>query len=136
MTKTSRNASILLALAIGAAVLWFISMRNGDTASSAHDTATPGHPARPATSTAESAGTTSPTDLTTPPPGKSEIRPGPAELARRRLEMRRTNVTERLQKLKEAGMGDRHPSVVATTEELQKIQAELAATPGSDTSSD
>lgn len=139
MTKTLQRTLVVLTIALGGAVVWSISMRSGEDAFTAHESAAPRNSASPDSAAVPSQGevpdSTGPSGEASPAPGKSGIRPGPEELAKRRLEMRRMNAVERLQKLKEAGMGDKHPSVLAASEELQKIEAEQAGSSGGDKAS-
>ena len=61
------------------------------------------------------------------PAGRTKFRerPGPEEIARNRIERRRAELMEELEKYKSSGLGSSHPAIVKTLDELKKIGAPL-----------
>lgn len=57
---------------------------------------------------------------------KGAERPSEEVLAKRRLERRRLELVDALEKYKKDGFGERYPNVVKATENLKKIEAEQA----------
>lgn len=66
---------------------------------------------------------TSSADEAPPSSGKPKIRPSPDELSRRRAERRRNELVSKIKEMKEDGIGGSHPSMLAASEALQKIDA-------------
>ena len=130
MTKPFRKALIILGIAITAAVILAISTRTNEGPSERKLAASSNFEPQvsgaifPKNSAANPAGSTDePSALRTRP----RIRPSSEELARRRLERHRIEIVEGLKTMREAGLGDKHPSILVASEELKKIEAEQAA---------
>ena len=136
MKTSARNAAAVLGIGIlgcvGVAVIQFTN--SSPVGNDGLDTGAGAGPANPTHSDAalgKSGGeTATPVESEPAWKTKSKERPSSAELARKRLEKRRIELVEALEKYKEVGLAGKHPTVVKAMEDLKKIEAEQEAVAG------
>jgi hypothetical protein len=130
MTKPFRKALNILGIATTAAVILAISTRTNEGPSERKMPASSNFESQvsgamfPRNNAASPAGSTDETSVLRTRP---RIRPSSEELARRRLERHRIEIVEELKTMREAGFGDKHPSILAASEKLKQIEGEQAA---------
>ncbi|MES2924845.1 MAG: hypothetical protein V4819_25040 [Verrucomicrobiota bacterium] len=132
MTKPFRKTLIIMGLATGAVIILPISMRTHEGQTERKLAATSNLEPPDGVAILLSDDVANPAgskDETSAPRTKPRIRPSSEELTRRRLERHRIEIVEGLNRMREAGFGDKHPSILAASENLKKIEAEQAEAP-------